>query len=322
LRKLPAPFDDLVFLPANLTRLVIDPYRERCNTRTVIGGGAQSPLELSGPVLIGGIPFSELADGVVAALCRGAKAAEVGLRVPIGVQLPSDDLRVVRVVPLQGRPDWTGAASAVELAPDDPSGPLRAGDLRQAAERCRSVAPQIPIGVALAPGRVASNVQAAVEAGMDFVTLCAMRPSDAKGPGGPVEAEGVPQIEVLAEAIEGLRAVNREGDLDLIYFGGIRGGGDAAKALAMGATAVMIEQAALIAVGACQGESDAGQGAERVVRFVRALLMEASILARGCGKTDLHNLEPEDLRSLTIETSRLTGVPLVGRDVVFRNRER
>ena len=45
------------------------------------------------------------------------------------------------------------------------------------------------------------------------------------------------------------------------------------------------------------------------------------MLARCCGKTDVHNLEPEDLRSLSVETSRATGLPLVGRDTVYRAAE-
>ena len=322
-------FDDLLFLPANLTRLVIDPYREQCNTRTVIGARASVPLELAGPILIGGLPFSQLDDGVLEALCRGTRSAEIGLRVPVGVNLPTEDLRLIRVAPLGARPQSVDAASALELAPEEPGAALDAGALRRAVEVYRTVAPGIPIGVGLSPGRVASNVQAAVEAGLDFVTLNAMKPSDAQGSADRIELGGLPQIAVLAEAVEGLRAVNREEDIDLVYFGSIRGGGDAAKALALGATAVMIGQAALIAVGAGApsqqaagtgpGESAVDEGAECVLRFVRAMLMEASILARGCGKTDVHNLEPEDLRSLSIETSRATGVPLVGRDAMFRH---
>jgi hypothetical protein len=79
----------------------------------------------------------------------------------------------------------------------------------------------------------------------------------------------------------------------------------------------MVGEAALIAAGA--GEPDADHVAESVAGFVQATLMEASILARCCGKTDVHNLEPEDLRSLTVETSRATGVPLVGSDAVYRH---
>ena len=44
-----------------------------------------------------------------------------------------------------------------------------------------------------------------------------------------------------------------------------------------------------------------------------AMTMEIQMLARCCGKSDVHNLEPEDLRTLTLEAEAITGVPLVGR---------
>ena len=102
-----------MFLPANLTRLVIDPYREKCNTLTVVGGRTPDPLELSGPVVIGGLVFSELTQDALAAVCLGAKAADVCLRVPLGVSLPGEDVRVIRVAPLEARPGETGPCSAV-----------------------------------------------------------------------------------------------------------------------------------------------------------------------------------------------------------------
>jgi hypothetical protein len=40
--------------------------------------------------------------------------------------------------------------------------------------------------------------------------------------------------------------------------------------------------------------------------------MEAQTIARACGKSHLHNLEPEDLVALTIEASAMARVPLAG----------
>ena len=42
------------------------------------------------------------------------------------------------------------------------------------------------------------------------------------------------------------------------------------------------------------------------------------MFARACGKNDVHDLEPEDLRAMTIEASAITGIPLVGTDFAFR----
>ena len=58
---------------------------------------------------------------------------------------------------------------------------------------------------------------------------------------------------------------------------------------------------------------DVDSASERVVNFLNAMTMEIQMLARACGKSDVHNLEPEDLRSLTLECEAITGVPLVGR---------
>ena len=313
-----SPFEDLVFLPANLTRLVIDPYREKCNTRTVIGVATSKPLELAGPVLIGGLDFSRVTETVLAALCRGAASAGLALRVPIGFELPREDLPVVRLVPLKEQPISLGIASAVELISDNPGRKLDVDTLAQAARSCRDLTGGVPVGISLGPERVAVNVQIAVEAGLDFVTLLAVKPSKARASSADTELNGLPEIGVLADAVEGLRAINREEDIDLLYFGCIRDGGDTAKALALGAKAVVLGQAALIAAQSVPSDAGVDQGALAVQRFIQAIFMEISILARSCGKTDVHNLEPEDLRSLSIETSRSTGMPLVGRDINFR----
>jgi hypothetical protein len=313
-----SPFDDLVFLPANLTRLVIDPYREKCNTRTVIGAAAAKPLELAGPVLIGGLDFSRLPETVLAALCEGAVSAGLALRVPIEFELPRKHLPVVRLVPLGKIPKSIAIASAVELTLDDPSGELDLDILSQAAKSCRNLTGGVPVGISLGPDRVAANVQAVVEAGLDFVTLLTLRPSKAQTSAADAELNALPEIVVLADAVEGLRAINREEDIDLLCFGCIRDGGDTAKALALGAKAVVLGQAALIAAQSVPNGAGVDQCAQAVECFMQAVFMEVAILARSCGKTDVHNLEPEDLRSLSIETSRATGMPLVGRDINFR----
>ncbi len=316
-----ASFDDLVFLPANLTRLVIDPYREPCSTRTIIGPRAEKPLNLSGPLLIGGIPFSHLPAGVLQALCLATQSAEIALRAPHALRLPAEDLRVIREMPMGGGRQLVDGASAVELA-TGPAGPLDPASLRQAVDAYRRSGLKVPIGVGVGSEEVAANVQAAVEAGLDFVTIHAM--PQRKDSSGWVELTGEPRIGVLTEAVAGLRSIGHEGDIDLVYFGCIRDGADVAKALALGATAVMIGQAALIAAGVGLSSDDPAstldisESSDRLNRFIKATLIEASVLTRGCGKSDLHNLEPEDLRSLSLETSRATGIPLVGSDTVSR----
>ncbi len=74
-KKIPH-WDELVFLPGTLTRFVIEGYREKCETKTVIGGRfAKKPLELDIPVYITGMSFGALSIEAKMALAKGASMA-------------------------------------------------------------------------------------------------------------------------------------------------------------------------------------------------------------------------------------------------------
>ena len=60
---------------------------------------------------------------------------------------------------------------------------------------------------------------------------------------------------------------------------------------------------------------DPDEAAERVYNFLHTLTLEAQMLARACGKTNVHSLEPEDLAALTMEASAMAQVPLAGTDM-------
>ncbi|REK50295.1 MAG: FMN-binding glutamate synthase family protein, partial [Proteobacteria bacterium] len=74
MKKIP-DFDDLTFLPGTLTRFVIEGYREKCETKTVIGPRCENPVELDIPVYITGMSFGALSYEAKTALARGATMA-------------------------------------------------------------------------------------------------------------------------------------------------------------------------------------------------------------------------------------------------------
>src|SRR5579875_4059811 len=71
-----ATFDDLTFIPAGLTRIPLEGYREQCSTRTVLGARyAAKPIELDMPIMITGMSFGALSYNAKVALARGARMA-------------------------------------------------------------------------------------------------------------------------------------------------------------------------------------------------------------------------------------------------------
>jgi hypothetical protein len=59
------------------------------------------------------------------------------------------------------------------------------------------------------------------------------------------------------------------------------------------------------------------EASDRVFNFVQSMTMEMQMMARACGKSDVHHLEAEDMRALTLEASIITGIPLAGTDFIL-----
>jgi glutamate synthase domain-containing protein 2 len=145
---------------------------------------------------------------------------------------------------------------------------------------------------------------------------------DGTGGLGSIAAElnNRPRFELLKMTVNAFRQRRKEEAVTLVYAGGVRSGTDAARLIALGASAVVYGVAAALALGgtlSAQGISflldhTADERAAALGALLKANAGEASMMARCTGKTQLHNLEPEDLRAVTIATSTLTGIPLVG----------
>lgn len=81
-RRLPT-FDDLTFLPASASRYPLEGYREKCDTKTVLGGQhAAKPISLHIPITIAGMSFGSLSANVKEAL--GRAASEMGTSTTTG----------------------------------------------------------------------------------------------------------------------------------------------------------------------------------------------------------------------------------------------
>lgn len=284
----------------------------------------------------------QMANAIELTVGQGAKPGTGGLLLESKV---SDEIAAMRDLPAGvdqrspcRHPDWLG--------PDDMI--LKIEELREATDW------QVPIFVKMGASRVYDDVKLAAKAGADVVVVDGMEGGTGASPDLLMDHTGIPTLAAVCEARAALEDMGLYGEVQLIIAGGIRSGTDAAKALALGADAIYVGTAALIALNcnkpiyvedyhklgtepyACHhchtGRCPAGittqdpelmkrldidEGAERVVNFFHAMTLEVQMLARACGKADVHDLEPEDLRALTLEASMITGTPLVGTNVVF-----
>jgi methylamine---glutamate N-methyltransferase subunit C len=277
------------------------------------------------------------ADAIEVVLGQGAKPGgggmllgqKIGERVAAMRTLPAgiDQRSACR------HPDWTG--------PDDLA--IKILELREITGWCE------PVYVKVGATRTYYDVKLAVAAGADVVVVDGMQGGTAATQEVFIEHVGIPVLAAIPLAVQALTELGLHRKVQLIVSGGIRTGADVAKAMALGADAVAIGTAALIALGdnapryAAEyaelgsaagfyddfqdGRDPAGittqdpelaarldpvEGGRRLANYLRVLALEAQTLALACGKAHLRNLEPEDLVALTVESAAMARVPLAG----------
>ena len=277
------------------------------------------------------------ADAIEIVIGQGAKPGGGGML--LGQKI-SDRVAEMRTLPkgIDQRsacrhPDWTG--------PDDLK--IKILELREITGW------KIPIFIKIAGARPYYDTALAVKAGADVVVLDGMQGGTAATQEVFIENVGQPTLACIRPAVDALQDLDQHRKVQLIISGGIRNGADVAKAMALGADAVSIGSAAMIALGDNdpkwekdykklgstagayddwhEGKDPAGistqdpelmkrfdpiAGGKRLSNYLKVMTLEAQTIARACGKNDLHNLEPEDLCALTVESAAMARIPLAG----------
>ena len=100
------------------------------------------------------------------------------------------------------------------------------------------------------------DVQLAVKAGADVIVVDGMQGGTAATQDVFIEHVGIPTLPATRIAVDALQELGMHRQVQLIVSGGIRSGADVAKALALGADAVSIGTAALVAMGDNAPEHD------------------------------------------------------------------
>jgi len=279
------------------------------------------------------------ADAIEVVVGQGAKPGGGGML--LGLKI-SERVAEMRNLP-QGidqrsacrHPDWTG--------PDDLE--IKISELREITDW------EKPIFIKIGGARPYYDTALSVKAGADVIVMDGMQGGTAATQEVFIEHVGQPTLACIRPAVKALQDLGMHRKVQLIVSGGIRNGADVAKALALGADAVSIGTAALVALGDNdpeleeeyrklgttagayddwhEGQDPAGISTQdpelskrldpvlagrRLANYLKVMTLEAQTIARACGKSHVHNLEPEDLVALTVEAAAMAQVPLSGTD--------
>ncbi len=366
-QKLPS-WDDLQFVTAQMaTKPLLDEHP--VETSVVIGPRAKKPLTLKIPLFVSDMSFGALSAEAKTALAKGAELAGTGICSGEGGMLPDEQAANSRyfyelasakfgfsmdkvakcqafhfkggqgaktgtgghlpgekvdsvIASVRGIPVGTPAISPATFADL-----VTPADFARIADEVRETTGGIPIGFKLSAQHIEDDIDFALDAGADYIIL------DGRG-GGTGAAPllfrdniSVPTIPALARARRHLDA--KSPDTTLVITGGLRTPADFAKALALGADAIAVSNAAIQAIGclgmrACNSNNCPvgiatqkpglrqrlviDESANQLKNFFEAATHLVAVMARACGHDAVGKLEPRDLVAWKREMADLAGV--------------
>lgn len=371
--QMPMPgWDDILMLGAQLNPPPLDDD-VAVDTTTVIGKHAKKPMVLDSPIYISHMSFGALSREIKIALAQGSAMAKTAMcsgeggilpeekqaaykyifeYIPNKYSVTSENLRTSDAIEIkigQGTKPGMGGhlpgeKVTAEIADirgkkqgEDIQSPSKfpelnsKEDLRSMVNTLRELSEGRPIGIKIAAGNIERDLEYCVFAEPDFVTIDGRGGATGSSPLFLREATSVPTIYALSRARKYLDSVHS--DISLVITGGLRVSADFAKALAMGADAVAIASAALIAA-ACQQYRICGSGncpvgvatqnpelrgrmqtsaaALRVANFLNVSCKELETFARVTGNSSVHDLSMEQLITLNRDIAEYTGIRHAG----------
>ncbi len=367
--KMPMPdWDDILILGAQLNPPPLDEHAE-VNLRTVIGKHAKKPMVLEGPVYVSHMSFGALSKEAKVTLAQGSAMAKTAMcsgeggilpeeraaaykyiyeYVPNLYSLTPENLQNADAIEIkigQGtKPGMGGHLPAEKVTPEiakirnkplgkDVISPSKfeflntKEDLKELVDGLREGSGGRPVGIKIAAGRIEKDLEYCVFAEPDFITIDGRGGATGASPRLVRDATSVPTVYALARAKKYLDSV--DSDIDLVITGGLRVSSDFAKAIAMGATAVAVASAAMVAM-ACQQyricgsgrcpvgvatqdpelrkNLDCSAGAQRVANYFNCSFEELKTFARITGHADIHDLSVEDLVTISDEIANHTDI--------------
>lgn len=368
--QMPMPsWDDILLLGAQLNPPPLED-QAAVSITTVIGKNAKRPMILSGPVYISHMSFGALSKEIKTSLAKGSAMAHTAMcsgeggilpeekeasykyifeYIPNKYSVTDENLRTSDAIEIkigQGtKPGMGGHLPGEKVTPEiaaireknvgeDIQSPSKFSelntkdDLKDMVSMLRARSDGRPIGIKIAAGRIERDLEYCVYAEPDFITIDGRGGATGSSPFLLRESTTVPTIYALYRARKYLDSIHS--DISLVITGGLRVSSDFAKAIAMGADAVAIASAGLIAA-ACQQYRICGSGncpvgiatqnpelrerlkvdaaAERVSNFLTVSFKELKTFARITGHANIHDLSVADLVTIDREISEYTNIP-------------
>ena len=375
--KMPMPgWDDILLLGAQLNPPPLNDGEE-VDTRTVIGKHAKKPMVLESPIYISHMSFGALSKEIKVALAKGSAMAKTAMCSGEGGILPEEKEAVYKYIfeyipnKYSVTDENLKTSDAIEIKIGQGTKPGMGGhlpgekvteeiaairgkkkgediqspskfpeiqskeDLRTMVDMLRERSEGRPIGIKIAAGRIEKDLEYCVFARPDFITIDGRGGATGSSPFFLREATSVPTIYALARARKYLDSVHA--DIDLVITGGLRVSADFAKALAMGADAVAIASAGLIAA-ACQQYRICGSGkcpvgiatqdpelrarlkvdaaAQRVANYLNVSTEELKTFARVTGNYSVHGLSVDNLVTTDRDIADYTDIRHIGEPTV------
>ena len=362
-------WDDILILGAQLNPMPLDEHAD-VSLRTVIGKKAEKPMVLDMPVYISHMSFGALSKETKIAMAKGSAAVGTAMcsgeggilpeekaaaykyifeYVPNQYSVTDENLKSADAIEIkigQGtKPGMGGHLPGSKVTPEiakirekpmgeDVISPSKfpninsPDDLKDLVNDLRTRSEGRPIGIKIAAGRIKKDLEVCVYAEPDFITIDGRGGATGASPAIIRDSTSVPTIYALYRARRYLDSINS--DIDLVITGGLRVSSDFAKAIAMGADAVAIASAAMVAA-ACQQYRICGTGmcpvgmatqdeklrerlhieaaAKRVENFLSCSANELRTFGRITGNADIHSLSVDDLCTISREISEHTNIP-------------
>lgn len=206
---------------------------------------------------------------------------------------------------------------------------LNPDDLQDKVSWLREISEGVPVGAKIGCGNIEEDVNILARSGVDFIALDGFGGGTGATDKYVRENVGIPVFAAIPRALKTLKDLDLKTKISIIAGGGLRNSADFAKCLALGADAVYIGTAALIAInceqyricytGKCPtgittqnpqltSQVDLAEGIKKLSNFIEISTKEIANLTRIVGKDNISKLNPEDLVSVDMDLARLTGV--------------